>query len=221
MKRTLAALLVIAGCGGPSRQAPPDDVQFEKILAQQMTFDFAQLKVGDWALYKGAVRGERNSQTFRWAVVAEEGSTIWIENRVPHAPRGMVVKSRFDRAGNLLAQWVGEPGGGPAQTYPKPDGSEPPVRRDSSLARAATKETLEELVIGERKWLCTKIQTTLTYPDGRRSTMTNWCSKDVPFPLRIGKKTYGGLVRREIGRFTLDLIAAGNRPPTPELTIPR
>jgi hypothetical protein len=61
------------------------------------------------------------------------------------------------------------------------------------------------------------VTTTLSYPDGRKSTMVNWMSKDVPF---AGHRTHGGLVKRQFGRIAMELIDHGDTGARPELAIP-
>ena len=56
--------------------------------------------------------------------------------------------------------------------------------------------------VGGRPYTCTRVTTTLTYPDGRKSTMLNWFSKDVPF---ASNARHGGLVKRQFGRLTMEL----------------
>ena len=47
--------------------------------------------------------------------------------------------------------------------------------------------------------------------------MVNWFSKEVPF---AGQKNYGGLIKRQFGRFTMELALFGSEPPRAELEIP-
>jgi len=143
---------------------------------------------------------------------------VWIENR---RPGPLIVKAKLDREGNLLEQWVGEPGKTPTRVHPDPrrPSAPPPPRRDPASASAATEERPETLEIAGRTYACTRVTTVLTYPDGRRSAMVNWLSPEVPFPVLVGGKPRGGLVRRQIGRLTVELIAHG-RDARPELPLP-
>ncbi len=222
MKRAAAFLLVAAGCSAAERPAPSDEAAFEMALATQLAYDPALVKVGDWAAYAVRVRGSPKVEYYRWAAVGEENGAIWIENRrpAPPNPSPMIVKSKIDRAGKLLEQWVGVPGGRPGRSYPGPEWSaRPPAqRRDSSVAALVTREESESLAVGGRTYSCTKVTTELTYPDGRRSVMVNWLSHDVPFPVLVGGKPRGGLVRRQVGRLTVDLLEHGGGA-RPELTI--
>ncbi len=216
----LAALL--AGCASPSR-APADELAFETALATQLAFDVGQTRPGDWVLYAVRVRGKAGVDYFKWSVVGEEGQELWIENRRPAPPNPvpMIVKSRLDRSGKLLEQWIGESGGMPAQVYPNPRRPvEPPEpRRDSAVAGVVTKEEPDPITIAGREYACTRVMTTLTYPDGRRSTMINWLAPEVPFPVLVGGKARGGLVRRQIGLLTVEILNHG-RDAQPELKIP-
>jgi hypothetical protein len=222
MKRALA-LLVLAACA-PSRENPPapaDDLEFEMTLASQLAFDPAAVRPGQYVLYVARVEGGP-VQTLRWAAFAGEGDTLWIENRrpAPPNPRPMVIKSRLDRTGKLLEQWVGEPGGTPARTYPRKDAAAPSAtpapRRDPSAAQARIDEQPDRIVAGGKTYACTRFTSTLAYPDGRTSTLRQWFSKDVPFP---ASPALGGLVRRSFGRFTMELLASGEDA-RPELEIP-
>jgi hypothetical protein len=212
MKRFLAFVL-LAACAPPREAAPPpaDDVEFEMALASQLPFDPAALRPGQYVLYVARVEGGP-VHTLRWAALPAEGDTLWIENRrpAPPNPRPMVIKSRIDRTGKLLEQWVGEPGGVPARTYPRKDETSPPPgpapRRDPSSARARTEERPDRITAAGKTYECTLVTSTLTYPDGRTSTLRQWFSKDVPFG---ASPALGGLVRRAFGRFTMELRAAG------------
>jgi hypothetical protein len=91
------------------------------------------------------------------------------------------------------------------------------VRRDSSAAQPKVKEEPDTLLIGGKAYACTKVTTELTYAGGRKSTMVNWMSKDVPF---AGQLTHGGLVKRQFGRITMELVDYGAQGARPELAIP-
>jgi hypothetical protein len=222
MKRILAILALAAGCSFPS-PTPADETAFEMALATQLAFDASRVKTGESVLYSVRLRGAPQPEYYQWAAVGEEGSAIWIENRRPGAPNPfpMVVKAKFDRSGKLLEQWIGEPGGVPAKVYPNPRRTEPAEpRRDSTVAGVTAQEEPDALTIDGKTYACTKVTTTLTYPDGRRSTMVNWLSPEVPFPVLVDGKSRGGLVRRQIGRLSVDLLNA-RRDAKPELTIPK
>lgn len=206
-----ALLAVLPGCSAPP--AGPDETAFEKALATQLTFDPRGVKVGDWALYAVRVRGAAGPELHRWAAVEETDGAVWIENRRP----GWIVKSKIDRAGTLLEQWAGKPGGSAARVPPPPD--TPPPRRDPSTASAETEELPETLEVGGRRYACLRVTTVLKYPDGRRSAMVNWLCPEVPFPVLVGGKPRGGLVRRRIGRLTVELLEHGTGA-RPELEIP-
>lgn len=217
MRRTLTALLALAaGCSAPP--AAPGEAALETALATQLIFDPGPVKAGEWALYGVRVRGAAGTEQYRWAAVEEADGAVWIENRRPGA---LLVKSKLDRSGNLLEQWAGEPGGVPARVHPNPrrPPEPPPPRRDPSAAAAATEERPETLEVAGRTYACTRVTTVLTYPDGRRSAMVNWLSPEVPFPVLVGGKPRGGLVRRQIGRLTVELLEHGTGA-RPELAIP-
>lgn len=216
MKRALGLLLLAAGCAAPEA-APIDDLAFELAVAQQVPLDLENAKVGDWVVYSVRREGDPRPLPLKYAVVAEDRGALWIENRRHTGTGDMVVKSKFDRAGKLLEQWVGEPGGAPGQTFPHPRRPEAPApRRDPGSAQADLKEEQEVVTVRGKAFACTKITTTLRYPGGRQSVMASWFSRDVP----LGPRKYGGLVKRQFGRFTMELVAQGVDA-RPELTIPR
>jgi hypothetical protein len=219
MKKAFALLLLAAGCSSSSKPADEAaDLEFEKFVATQLAFDPALLRGGQRVLYTVKQQGSVVVEYFQWAAVAEDAGGIWIENKVPHPPTDMVKKYKMDRTGKLLEYWAGPPGGSPAKLYPKPGASEPPpVRRDSSAAQPKVKEEPDTLLIGGKAYACTKVTTELTYAGGRKSTMVNWMSKDVPF---AGQLTHGGLVKRQFGRITMELVDYGAQGARPELAIP-
>ncbi len=222
MKRLLAFAL-IAGCA-PSRppSAGPDDLAIETTLASQLAFDVTQVKKGDWVLYAVKIQGQLKTDHYKWAAVEEEGPAIWIENKYPAPPNPvpLIMKLKVERAtGKVLEIWRGEPGGVPGKTYPSPRSTEEPKpRRDTSAAVPQTRETPDVIQVGGRTYNCTRVTTTLSYPDGRRSDLTNWFSKEVPFP---ASAALGGLVKRQFGRLTMELLLAGTGTARPELEIPK
>jgi hypothetical protein len=191
--------------------------QFETKIASSITFDPAIAKVGERVAYFVKRVGEP-TQTYSWAVVSEEGGAVWVENKVPFDPRPMIIKTKVERGGKVLEQWVGEAGGVPGQTYPNPrQGKDPEPVRDSSGAKAESKEEPDRITVGGKSYDCTKVTTVLGYPDGRKSTMVNWFSKEVPF---AATKPLGGLVKRQFGRLTMELASSDAKSAKPELVIP-
>ena len=219
MKKILP-LLLLASCASPSGSPAGSglsDAEFETQMASVIQFDPALVRAGEKVVYFVKRQGENQTQTHSLAAVGEEGAALWIERKVPHDAGFMVVKSKIDRTGKLLEQWVGEPGGSPGKTYPHPRKSEePPVRRDSSGAKADSKNEPDSVVLGGKTYTCTRVTTVLNYPDGRRSTMVNWFSKEVPFP---ASSELGGLVKRQFGRLTMDLAFSSPTGAQPDLMI--
>jgi hypothetical protein len=218
MKRlTLAPLMLLAACSsGPGEKMTESD--FETKIAAAIAFDPALLKTGDRVVYFVKRSDVNQTQTYTWTAVGEEPGAVWIENKVPFDPRPMIVKTKIERGGKVLEQWIGEPGGIPGQTYPNPrqGGAEPKPVRDSDAAKADSKEAPDRIVVGGHSYDCTRVTTNLTYPDGRKSTMINWFSKEVPF---AASKALGGLVKRQFGRLSMELVA-GDRNGKSELVIP-
>lgn len=215
MKRALL-LLFASACASPPAPGPVEDPAFEMAVAQQVPIDLENARAGQWAVYTVRREGDPVTHPVKYAVVGEEGGGLWIENKVRTDTGEIVVKSKLDRAGKLLEQWVGEPGGIPGQTYPNPRREAPPARRDPSAAQPSTKEERESVTLRGRTYDCVKVTTVLRYPKGGESRMVNWFAKEVP----LGPRKYGGLVRRQFGRFTMELAAHGGDA-KPELAIPK
>jgi hypothetical protein len=222
MKNTFAALLLFsaAACSSSDGGGKRTEEDFENEIASIIQYDTSLLKAGDRVVYFVKRSGDAQTQKYAWAAVAEDRGNVWVENSIPWNTKRAIYKSKFDRANNLLEQWVGEPGGTPGQTYPPPTGRAPtppkPVR-DSSGAKADTKEEPDRIVVGGKPYDCTRVTTVLAYPDGRKSTMTNWFSKDVPF---APTRALGGLVKRQFGRLTMELVT-GDRNAKAEMQIPQ
>ncbi len=217
MKRLWWLALIGAGCT-PSSTAPaaaPADVELEKFVAVQVAFDALLLKPGQWALYRLKVEGLPRTEIFKWSVVGADAKGVWVENKVPHGETGMVRKTRFDRAGKLVEAWMGPPGGVPAQVWPKPGAAPPPAR---PAVPPAFQETAEPATAAGRVFRCTKVSSEASYPDGRKVAVVSWFCPDVPF---AGQARYGGLVRRQVGRVTFELLDAGTGIGRPELEIPK
>jgi len=219
MKNLLLAILLTAGCasGGGGQGDTISEADFETKIATSIAFDPALLKIGDRVSYLVKQTGE-NSQRYSWSADSEDRSGLWIENNMPFNVSRMVVKTKLDRSGKILEQWVGEPGGQPGRTFPSPTGAaaQPKPVRDSSSATADSKEELDRIVVSGQSYDCTRVTTVLTYPDKRKSRMINWFSKEVPF---AASRPLGGLVKREFGRLTMELIKV-DRDARPELLIP-
>jgi hypothetical protein len=222
MKHSLLAILVAAaGVAGCSSGAPADqrmtESEFETKIASAISFDPALLKVGDRVVYFVKRTGETTTQKYSWSAVAEDKGAVWVENSVPFNVSRMVVKTKLERSGKMLEQWVGEPGGVPGQTYPSPKSGDAPKHvRDSASAKADEKQDIDRVTVGGKTYECTRVTTVLAYPDGRKSTMTNWFSKEVPF---APNPALGGLVKRQFGRLSMELII-GDRNAKAEMQIP-
>jgi len=221
MKKVLCAILLITGCssGGSNPQAEKmTESDFETKIASSITFDPLIIKVGEKVVYFVKRLGESETQKYSWSAVAEEGVSIWIENKVPFDPRPMIVKTKLERTGKVLEQWIGEPGGVPGQTYPNPRTADAPKPvRDSNAAKADSKEEPDKITVGGKPYDCTRVTTVLSYPDGRKSTMINWFSKEVPF---AASRALGGLVKRQFGRLTMELAGSDPLGAKAELQIP-
>jgi hypothetical protein len=229
MKRLAAIVLLAAGCGSPSGTGPaPDEMKFEMGVASQIAFDVTKLKRGERTFYTVKVLGNPKPDYVTFAVVDDDADSIWIENTVPADPRSFVIKSRFKRkTGELMERWAGEPGSAmPAKLYPREGRKPDPVPlRDSGAAQPEVKEDVDTITVAGKTWTATRVTTTLAYPDGRKSVLTDWYHKDVPFSVVIktgtpNEKSYGGLVKRQFGRLTMELLRWDTKATT-DLVIPK
>ena len=229
MKRLACALFVLAGCAPSSTQTPPgdapDELKFEMGIASQIAFDITKLKRGEKSMYAVRLLGKTQPDYVKYAVVDDDATSIWIENTVPADPRPFVIKSRYDRTNaKLLERWAGEAGSAmPAKLYTR-DGrkDEGAPQRDTSRAQADFKEEVDPITVAGKTWTATRVTTTLTYPGGRKSVLTDWYHKDVPFSVVIeNKRSLGGLLKRQFGRLTMELVTWEARGARAELEIPR
>src|SRR2546422_945079 len=157
MKKALIAVLLTAGCSSPGGEGEKmTETDFETKIATSIAFDPALLRSGDRVIYFVKRKGEVETQKYSWAAVAEEGSTIWIENKVPFAPNSMIVKTKLERSGKVLEQWIGEPGGDPGRRYSSQGSADVPKPvRDSGSAKADSKEEPDRITVGGKPYDCT------------------------------------------------------------------
>src|SRR5207245_825383 len=203
MRRVAALLVLAAGCASP--QNPPPESSSEELGRQmarvsQIAFDVTKLKRGEHSMYVVRLVGKLQPDYISYAVVDDDATSLWIENKVPAVPRDFVIKSRHDRGtGRLIEQWAGEAGSsGPAKRYPREGKKEEPVKqRDSSQAQAGVKEEVDQITVAGKTWMATKVTTTLSYPDGSKSVLSDWYHKDAPFSVVSKDKSYGGLLKRQ------------------------
>jgi hypothetical protein len=228
MKRLAAIALLVTGCASSSKPASTkSELDFEMGAASQIAFDVTKLKRGERTIYSVKVLGNPEPSYVSFSVVDEDPESIWIENKVPFEKRGFVIKSRYKRkTGEPIEAWGGEPGSAMPARYPLGKAPDPVPQRDSGAAKADLKEDVDVITVAGRSWTATRVTTTLTYPDGRKSVLTDWYHKDVPFSvvLKTGtpnEKSYGGLVKRQFGRLTMELIVWETKGAFSELTVPK
>ncbi len=217
MRAVGIALLALASC----QSAPPEaEPRADIVLAAQLVFDLQKLEHGQWARYVIREQGSSAPQAVKYSAVGADGDGIWVENKVPGEPRPYVIKSKFSWKGELLERWIGEPGSPkPAKVFPGKN--DPPAKTKSDEEpKVATQLEEETISAMGRTFACTKIVTTLTYRNGQTSTLTNWCSPEVPFSVLHEGKSRGGLVKRVFGKFTLELANFGTDARA-ELEIPK
>jgi hypothetical protein len=218
------AFLLLLAAGGCTSSAPADPAPTQEqdgAIVCALAYDCGQVRVGQRVLYRLTRAGVAEPKYVKLqATAAEQDATFWVELTVPAEPRPFIVKSRLDRAGRLCEQWQGEGGSkGPAKTYPTGTGTAPAKPADNTRADAVV--TDETITVGGREWVCKKVATKLTYPDGRTRTMITWCHADVPFTNTVGSASYGGVVKRVYGMFTLELTDYGQTGARAELEIPK
>lgn len=212
----LAALL--AACAAAERPARPDaapgrsDAELEKALAVQLVFDPALLRPGMKAVYALRTTGASTADRYSWAVVSGDAGGLWVENRVPHIGTPMIVKSKFDREGRVVDVWAGPPGGIPAQLPTRPAEARPAAPPEG------LRESPDRIQVGGQGWTATKVVVPFSYPDGRGGVAASWYAPAIPF---AGSPRHGGLLRRQVGRYVLELVEHSDRGAQPELHLPR
>ncbi len=218
MKRFSAVLLILAGCGTTEEPGPGDAPSEEITYAMMFSTDPNLLRVGQFGIYSCKVQGESLSYTTTMKVTGEDAEGLWIEQKVPANPNPFIVKSHISRKGDLLESWVGEPRGTPAKTYPLKD--QKPGPKAIEPADVKTEVTRETIKVGGRSYDCTKLISTITYKNGKTSTMTSWCSMEAPFPLIKDGQPVGGVVRRQYGKVIVELHGMGDNAKE-ELVLPK
>lgn len=224
MKHPFPVLLLLAGCatGGGASGGPTTDQELSVVMSLAVQ-DTSQLAVGQWVLYSVRREGSPTPLSAKVSCVGQEGTGWWLENRTPSGAGFAIWKSLIDKDGKLLELWAGEPGGRAAKVYPGLDLQgrpiQPPksVQPDPSIRVETAKESI---AAGGRKFDTTKLTTTTSHAGGQSTTMTTWCSPDVPFSVVHGGVSYGGVVRRIYGKTIMELVATGTGA-QPELQIIR
>jgi hypothetical protein len=222
MTKTAAPLLLasLAACASAPPEPGESETEFETRIASALFFDAAHLKAGQRVVYLVKRAGESQVQSYAWSCTAADADAAWVENKIPHQPLPVIYKSKLARDGKLLEQWVGESGTTePLKIWPRQGAAAPEarIRRDSSDAQGSTKSDPDRITVGGQAYDCTRVTTTLAYPDGRKSTMINWFSKQVPF---ASDPAQGGLVRRQFGRLTMDLAVFDLQGARTDLQVP-
>ncbi|HYE97940.1 MAG TPA: hypothetical protein VEJ18_03470 [Planctomycetota bacterium] len=217
MRRLPVLFAVLAGCATAERPSPAaapsrSDAELEKSLATQVVFDPALLRPGMRAVYALRTTGAPTADRYSWAVVSADPGGLWVENRVPHIGTPMIVKSKFDRAGKVVDVWAGPPGGIPAQLPTRPAESRP------ASPPTGLRESPDRITVGGQAWAATKVVVPFRYPDGREGVVASWYAPGVPF---AASPRHGGLLRRQAGRYVLELVEHADRGAQPELLLPR
>lgn len=213
------ALLLLSACKSPSAAPRAEGLTPQEILiASKPSTDPSQLKAGQWILLSVSLDGTSSSRTTKIQVTGEDAAGLWIEQKVDTSPRPLVFKSKIGRDGTLLEGWVGEAGSpSPAKVYPRADGMKEPA---SPAPVVRTEASAEAVTVRGKSYACTKLVSTIVHSDGRRTIVTEWCSPEVPFSAMKDGQPVGGLVRREIDRYRVELVDHGMGAQE-ELRIPR
>ncbi|MBI4565728.1 MAG: hypothetical protein HY716_13635 [Planctomycetes bacterium] len=223
---TMCGLLFLTACAGREPARPPDHGLEMAVIMSLGIQDTSGLKVGQWALYEVRREGSPTPQATKISVVRQEGECLWVEQRMPVGDRMMIYKAKVDRAGRKLEIWGGEAGTrDPRKIYPPMDPSgrpiEPPPNAEAE-PKMEVRVVPERLNVGGRVYDCSRIESTSSYTEGLRTQMVTWCSPDVPFKQVYAGKSYGGVVRRTYGRYTMEIKAYDINPAIPEeLPLPR
>ncbi len=206
MNRSLLPLLLcLAACQtGGNKNGPPPSPDLAVLYRSQLTVDAKNLQAGEWVRY--AVWTEANAplQSVTFSVVHKSDKGIWIENRVPGrgAVGTWIIKSHYSLAGDLLGQWIGQPGdSAPQQLYP--DKNRKPIQQEASTD-VTVRTTRETITVAGHRYNATKITTT-----HGETAITNWCAKGIPFSARARGRSQGGVVKRTFGGFRMELAAHG------------
>jgi len=206
-------VLALAACAQPPKPASASEEQKRRDLGIVMAVgvqDTTQLKSGQWALYSVRSTGSNERHATRIAVVAADAGNFWIENKtITPDPSGksyvVISKYQIDASAKPLQLWVSQ-------------GSSRPVNIPMESVKPPSPETRSKVDIAQetitlqasgKAYECTRLTSKASYSDGRETTLVTWCSPKVPFPAVHEGKSYGGVVRRSYGQFTLELDATG------------
>lgn len=221
MKKTLIwSAVIVAGCGSPG--GGPAEAPNEEIMnATRFATDPNLLRVGQFGIYSCRVQGESQGYTTTMKVTGEDAEGLWIEQKLPGSPTPFIIKTHITRQGELIESWIGEPRGKPAKAYDRNDTSkEQPKVIPSSIVSQHVEVTRETITVAGRSYDCTKLISTITYSNGKTSTLIDWCSPEAPFTLLHEHKPVGGVVRRQYGKLLVELHSMGTNA-REELVIPR
>lgn len=198
MKHFGLFLLVLYGCT-PAPRPDSDPAVPRSAVAMKLNIDYAEVRVGHSILF--SVQGNR---LFKISAVEQSGTELWIEEKFPPRPpvssRPWIRKSLVGSSGNAREIWVGEPGGRPARLWPRPESEAAPKKLHAAAAKLRVVGVRPDTTLaGGEVYPCTRITSTLQIGTAKPLVIVDWCSPEVPFPLRYPDgKSYGGLVRRVV-----------------------
>ena len=115
-------LLCLAACQtGGGTETPPPTPDLAVLYRSQLTVDAGSLQKGEWVRYAIWTDAKAPLQSVTFSVVDKSEEGVWIENRVPGrgAVGTWIIKSQYSLAGDLLQQWIGQPG----DPAPRPRGA--------------------------------------------------------------------------------------------------
>ena len=204
-KRILPFLLLLSACQTARKETPkPPATDLQTLYRSQLTIDPDRLQVGQWVRYAAQENENAPRQSITFSVVRKSETGLWIENRVP-GKGGIgtwIIKTKYSLRGDLLEQWVGEPGDS-RPTRIDTGEKRPPISSETT-GEVAVQTTKESITVAGHSYRTTKITTTL-----ENTTLTNWCAKEIPFPARAKGRSRGGVVKRVFGTFRMELAAHG------------
>lgn len=221
-RRVILLALFLSGCSAGIPERPdPEPTKAEASPRHHLSIDYARVRIGQSAIFRIVEDGR--TSLYKVSAVADEGTDLWIEERLPPDPTKTGVpirKTLLERTGLAREIWYGEAGGTATRLWPAPT---TPLPRPAPLASPKIRifgiHPGEGVTLSDRSYLCTRID--YEWTEGAiHHRGSDWCSADVPLPILYANRSYGGLVRRNAGGAIWEILASSQEA-RPELTIQR
>jgi hypothetical protein len=226
VRRVLAVLVLpaLAGCifgsGASSKATPvPEEMRRPRLVAPKLPDrhlygDLAKLRPGQWATYR------EGSRTLTLAAVGVAGDRFWIEviEQAPDYTR-LVSARLVSPDGVIHKAYYGEIFKNDEKSAVEPQSLEQDAATAPPRLGETGRETGEEtVVVGGRELRAHRVKVRYEDLEGRLTEEVTLWHKDVP-PVYAGSDA-GGLVRRQAGAATVELIGFGTDA-RPSIEIPR